>query len=197
MINAYVSYLLAQINQPTLAMQRVNLLPAALERGAPWARTYCPTACIAAATLWVLNRTDHAEIIERNLRGKVLSPDFRAPVSDSRLALARLSALQGRYDEASDWFAKAREVIEEQGARPLRAIADYDEALMYLRREGLGDTARAEPFLTAALKQFRALGMTGWIRRAEEYESRPTRNFDRSTASHICSPDTLRIASKS
>ena len=33
MINAYASYLLAQINQPTLAMQRVNLLPAALERG--------------------------------------------------------------------------------------------------------------------------------------------------------------------
>lgn len=90
-------------------------------------------------------------------------------MSDSRLALARMCALQGRYDEAAGWFAKAREVLDEQGTRPLRAITDYDEALMYLRRDTPGDLARAEPFLAAALKQFRVHGMTGWIRRAEEY----------------------------
>jgi class 3 adenylate cyclase/tetratricopeptide (TPR) repeat protein len=168
MINAYVSYLFAQINQPALAMQRVSLLPAALERGAPWARTYCATACIAAATVWTLNRTDHAEAVERSIREKVLGPDFRSPMSDGRLSLARLCALQGRYDEASDWFVKARVVLDEQGARPLRAIADYDEALMYLRRAEPGDTEHACPLLTVALEQFNALGMRGWIRAAEE-----------------------------
>jgi class 3 adenylate cyclase len=166
MINAYVSYLLSQIGQPELALQRVSLLPAALERGAPWDRTYCSTACIAAATLWILNSNIHADIVERNIRLKVLAPDFRSPLSDSRLSLARLCALQGRVEEASDWFAKARDVLDEQGARPLRAIADYDQGLMYMRRGAAGDSELAKPYFEAARQQFDTLGMTGWLRRS-------------------------------
>ena len=49
----------------------------------------------------------------------------------------------------------------------VRAIGDFDEALMYHRRAAPGDRERAAPLLEAALEQFRALGMTGWIRRAE------------------------------
>ncbi len=55
---------------------------------------------------------------------------------DGRLTLARLCALTGRHDEAVSWFAKAREVLTEQGASPLLAIVDYDEALMYCPPEG-------------------------------------------------------------
>src|SRR5262249_17491848 len=66
------------------------------------------------------------------------------------------------------WFAKARTVLDEQGARPLRAIVDFDEALMYCRRGARGDMESAPPLLEAALQQFHALGMTGWIRRAAE-----------------------------
>lgn len=87
---------------------------------------------------------------------------------DSRLSLGRLCALQGRLDEASEWFNKARAVMDEQGARPLRAITDFDEGLMYLRRDASGDAERARPFLTAAADQFVTLGMTGWIQRAKE-----------------------------
>jgi len=166
-INAYASYVLAQVGQPELALQRISLLPAALERGAGWDRTYCQTAGIAAASLWILNSTEHAGTVERNIRLKVLAPDFRAPLSDSRLSLARLCALQGRVEEAREWFAKAREVFDEQGARPFRAISDYDEALMYLRRGADGDSDRARPLLAAAAEQFSKLGMSGWIRRAE------------------------------
>ena len=72
--------------------------------------------------------------------------------------LARHCALQGRYDEAVDWFAKARAVLDEQGARPLRAIVDYAEALMYLRRDEPEDKPRAAPLLDAALARFRELG---------------------------------------
>src|SRR5262249_36640525 len=79
----------------------------------------------------------------------------------------RLCALQQRHDEAIEWFAKARTVLDEQGARPLRAIVDYDEALMYARRAAPGDHDRARPLIDAALRQFRPLGMPGWIRRAE------------------------------
>ena len=168
MINAYVSYLLARINQPALAIQRVNLLPAALEAGAPWARTYCSMACIAAATLWMLNRTDHVDVIERNIRSKVLAQDFRSPMSDSRLSLARLSALSGRQDEAREWFAQARRVLDEQGARPLRAITDYDEGLMYQRRDLPGDRQKALALMEEAVHQFQQLGMTGWLNHVEQ-----------------------------
>jgi hypothetical protein len=48
----------------------------------------------------------------------------------------------------------------------VRAIVDYDEALMYFRRRADGDRERGLPLLEAALVQFREIGMTGWIRRA-------------------------------
>jgi hypothetical protein len=66
-----------------------------------------------------------------------------------------------------EWFGKARSVLDEQGARPLRAITDYDEALMYARRNAPGDGDRAGSLLNLALPPFREIGMLGWIRRAE------------------------------
>ena len=39
---------------------------------------------------------------------------------------------------------------------------------MYVRRGGDGDRDRALPLLEAALAQFRAIGMSGWIRRVVE-----------------------------
>jgi hypothetical protein len=63
-------------------------------------------------------------------------------------------------------------VLAEQGARPLRAIVDHDEALMYIRRDAAGDADRAQPLLAAARQQFEELGMTGWIRRADELATR-------------------------
>jgi tetratricopeptide (TPR) repeat protein len=111
------------------------------------------------------------ELLERNLRDKVIAPDFRAPHTDARLSLARLCALQGRFDEAAEWFAKARLVLDEQGARPLRALTDYDEALMYLRRSAPGDRQSAEPLLERAVAQFHEIGMTGWERRARALRS--------------------------
>ncbi|MDP9238524.1 MAG: AAA family ATPase [Chloroflexota bacterium] len=124
--------------------------------------------CDCAWALWILERTDQIDVIERNLREKVVVPDFRYPMRDGRTALARLCALQGRYDEASRWFADARRVLEEDGARPLRAIVDYDEALMYARRPADGDRERALPLLDAAMRQFGDIGMTGWTRLGEE-----------------------------
>jgi hypothetical protein len=148
-------------------MQRVTALLRALEFGAAWARTYCSMACIAAATVWMLNRSEHVDAIERSIRLKVLAPDFRAPMSDSRLSLARVCALQGRYDEASEWFSKAREVLDQQGARPLRAITDFDESLMYSRRGASDDARRAAGLMDLATQQFAKLEMTGWLRRAQ------------------------------
>ena len=149
---------------------QIGRLVAPLERAPGWAPNYVAIACIAANTLWYLVRTDHIEVIERSLRDKVIAPDFRYPMQDGRHALGLVCALDGRFEEATDWFAKARAVLDEQGARPLRAIVDFDEALMYHRRGEKGDAELGRPLLEAALAQFRKLGMMGWIRRAEELQ---------------------------
>ena len=161
----------ARMGRTREALRMLESLLPALEQAPAWAENYVRLACDLAETLWLVDRTDHIEIIERNLREKVIAPDFHYPMRDGRLALARVCALQQRYDEATDWFAKARTALDEQGARPLRAIVDYDEALMYARRAAPGDRDRAGPLLDAALAQFRALGMPGWIRRAEALQA--------------------------
>lgn len=161
------AYVFARLGQPETALQFVAQIPPALEVGAPWAAVFGVAACNAAFALWLLNRTDYSADIERNLRNKLLPADFRSPMRDSRLSLARLCALQGRHEEAHEWFAQARVALDEQGSRPLRAITDYDEAVMYLRRGLPGDTRMASPFLNAALTRFSNLGMTGWLQRAE------------------------------
>jgi hypothetical protein len=78
-----------------------------------------------------------------------------------------LCGLQGRCEEAAAWFAKARVILDEQGALPVRARADLYEARMYVRRDAPGDRERAATLLHAALEQFRSIGMTGWARQAE------------------------------
>jgi hypothetical protein len=82
-----------------------------------WSDRYTLAIHLAIETLWVLQQDEHAELLEENLREKILAPDFRAPHTDACLSLARLSALQARWDEAVQWFARARPLLEEQGAR--------------------------------------------------------------------------------
>ena len=137
----------------------------ALTRAPAWTLNYTRTASDTVETLWVLGRRDHVRPVETALRLKALPADFRFPMMDMRLSLARLCALDGRLDEADHWFAQARLVLEEQGARPLRAIADFDQALMHTRA---GRPRQARPCLDAAAAQFQRIGMTGWLRRAEK-----------------------------
>ena len=147
------------------ALERV--LPA-IERARGWAANYTAIVYGVIEALWALERRDHAEVLERNLREKTLAPDFRYPNTDARLALARLCALTGRFDEAREWFEKARHVLDEQGARPLRAITDFDEAWMEVRRGRDGNRERALALLDAARGPFESIGMPGWLRRAGE-----------------------------
>ena len=83
-------------------------------------------------------------------------------MTDSRLALGRLCALDGRASDAAWWFDAAREVLDAQGARPLRAVVDHDQAVMHLRA---GDRAAAARGPTPPPAEFERLGMTGWTRR--------------------------------
>jgi len=165
---ATTAHTLALQNRADQALQVLAMVPDALRRGAPFGLVYSMTACDAASVLWLLNCTDHIEVVESSIREKVLGPDFRYPMRDGRLSMARLTALAGRYDEATDWFAKSREILDEQGWRPLRAICDYDEAVMHIRSGAANGTSRAQPLLDAAARQFQTLGMPGWIKRAAQ-----------------------------
>jgi tetratricopeptide (TPR) repeat protein len=176
MIRACGAYFFARINQTDVALEWIGTLTEAFERGASWEPTYSAVLCDAAAALWMLNRGETAEVVERNIRAKVIPPDFRYPMRDGRLSLARLCAVLKRYDEAVAWFAKARVVLDEQGARPLRALTDYDEGVMYIRRGSSGDLDRAKPLIESARGQFRAIGMNGWLLRADEAFSQASRS---------------------
>jgi hypothetical protein len=143
-----------------------NLVPW-LERAPVWTAGFVALASGAAEVLWLLGRTDHLDVVERALREKVLPADMSFAMADPRLALARLCAVDGRHDEALGWFAEARRALDEEGAKPLRAVCDLDEATMRLGRGGPGDAEAARDLRGAAIRQFEALGMTGWLRRAE------------------------------
>ena len=153
----------AHLGRPEQAMALLGLPIRALTQAPAWALNYTRTACDTAETLWLLDRRDHLRPVEAALRDKANPADFRFPAMDLRLSLARLCAVDGRLDEAAHWFGQARLVLEEQGARPLRAITDFDEALMHTRLER---RVIARPLLEAAAGQFQRIGMTGWLRRA-------------------------------
>jgi hypothetical protein len=142
-----------------------SVLPS-VEKSPGWSPSYTMLVHYAAETLWILERCDHVPLLERNLREKTLAPDFRYPHCDARLSLARLCVLERRHDEAAEWFAAARSVLDEQGARPLRAVVDLDEARACALRNAEGDRGRAGTLLADALGCFARLGMPGWTRRA-------------------------------
>jgi hypothetical protein len=92
----------------------------AIERAPGWSVNYTFLAGMAARSAWEADDAEDVERIETNLRQKTVGPDFRAAHCDARLALAHCAALKRRWDEALQWFAQARQVLDEQGARPLR-----------------------------------------------------------------------------
>ncbi len=151
----------ARMGETGAALSLLSRPVRALTTAPAWAPNYARTACEVAETLWLTDRRDHLAVVERALRDTALPADFRFPMTDARLALARLCALDGRTGEARGWFDAARTVLDEQGARSLRAVVDHDEALMWARA---GDPAAAAPHAAAA-EQFERLGMTGWSRR--------------------------------
>src|SRR5262249_48252352 len=147
MVRSYLALFCAHAGRETDALRHVGGILPGIERAPGWAPNYTAILCFAIEVLWQLERIDHAERLEANLRTKTLAPDFRYAHVDARLSLARLCALTGRTDEAREWFAAARRVLDEQGALPLRAIVDLDEARMEGRLDGAGDGAPARALI--------------------------------------------------
>ena len=117
----------------------------------------------AGGAAWELGDAEHAGQLKKLALDLIASEvaDY-TPIS-SELTVARTAALLGDLDEARAAFERARAALEARGARPLRAVVDYDEALV-LR---LHDAAAATRLLEAARSEFAELEMTGWLERAD------------------------------
>jgi hypothetical protein len=50
-------------------------------------------------------------------------------MTSTELTVARLSTVLGRFEQAVDYFERARVTLERRNQPVLRAIVDYDEAL--------------------------------------------------------------------
>src|SRR5262249_25066832 len=70
----------AHMGQAERAMRRLAAVLPTIVSAAGWTEVYVSIVCDAAATLWLTERTDQIDVIERNLREKVVSPDFRFPM---------------------------------------------------------------------------------------------------------------------
>jgi DNA-binding winged helix-turn-helix (wHTH) protein len=164
-ILAATAYVAAEAGRREIALRSAGAALPAIERAPGWEWNYTFIVFWTVAAYWEVGHAENAVLLERNLREKCLACDFRHMNTDTRLALAWTCALQGRFDEAVAWFAQARVELDAQGARPLRAITDFEEARMHARR---GDREGALALLDAACGPFESIGMPGWLRRADE-----------------------------
>lgn len=143
-----------------------------VERAGGWAPNYPWLLHEVTLILWRLERTDQLEVVERNLRAKVVEPDVRYPETDGRWMLALLCALDGRVNEARDWFDQARRVLTEQGSESLLVALDYDEAVMNQRLAGPEDLVRALGLLARARGRCAHPALAPWIARIDELSTR-------------------------
>jgi tetratricopeptide (TPR) repeat protein len=160
-LRASIARVMAQLGAADEAMTHLEPIRDAVDAAPGWAENYPRILFAAAEVHWLAGRDDHAQLLAHNAAEKVLPADFRYPMTDVRLTLARLAAVRGRDEEALDWFAQARAVLDEQGAVPLSVVVDHDEAVVQLRT---GHPREASSLRARALVAAEALAMHGWVR---------------------------------
>jgi DNA-binding CsgD family transcriptional regulator len=129
---------------------------------------YRDAALVAAlAAAWELGAADHAAT-GRSLIDLATETGAGGQLEATLpLTLARMLALAGDIPAARDILADERPNLDRTGQRPLRAIADHDEAIA-LAAAGKQGYAEAARLLEAAALQFEALGMNGWLKRTRD-----------------------------
>jgi DNA-binding CsgD family transcriptional regulator len=118
----------------------------------------------AAAVVWELKAREHAEAYESLALEHQAAGLGDYPHGCHDLAIAWMRTLGGNLPGANDAFAQARARLRADGRRPLQPIVDFHEAEA-LARQPAPDRARIDALLRAALPQFQALGMAGWVAR--------------------------------
>lgn len=163
---------LAYAGDEARAVEILDASMPGIDRAAAWAPNAPLVFARAVQTAWVLDRTDHVEALERNVCVKWLEPDICYPGTDSRWSFAQLCALDGRVDEARQWFAESRRVLLEQGSEPVIVGVDRDAALMELRLGADGDPTRFAECIAAARARCTHPAMSAWLPRLTDLENR-------------------------
>lgn len=121
---------------------------------------------LAAAAVWMARADGHAPAYRRLAANIEDAGVGNYPQTSNDLTAGRMAALLGDAEGARAAYARARDVLDASGQRPLRAIADHDEAVALVRLGGL-EAERAVGLLGKARAAFQPLGMEGWERRSE------------------------------
>jgi DNA-binding CsgD family transcriptional regulator len=159
---AVLNYLRA--GNPAEAGRFLALLTPVFERIPATTYLYNGGVDRAGTTVWEFGAVEYADIYRRLALDLLTAGLEGSPYRSNALTVARMAALRGDLEEATLYFARARQVLESSGQRPVRAIVDYDEALALVRHDS-PDRTRIDTLLEAALVQFRALQMRPWERR--------------------------------
>lgn len=162
---SFAAYNYVRAGEPEEAWRFLLALTPVLQSMDPRLYIYGGSVDRGAAAVWELGAIEFAanyrdlalNLLERKLGG--------GPMSSMELSAARMSALLGDFDLAVGYFERARRVLEEKHLLPYRAIADHDEAWMWIRASS-GDRSHIERLLDSAKSAFAALGMSGWEARS-------------------------------
>jgi DNA-binding CsgD family transcriptional regulator len=173
-VGACAALAYARAGEPAAAERLLAALLPVLERVEPTMHHHTFTVHYSAIAAWELGAARPAASLRRLVERLAAAGAGDSLVASHSLCLARMSALRGHWERAAGEFAQARRDLDASGHRPLRAIADHDEALM-LVRAGSGDTARIGALKAGALDAFRALGMADWERRTLALRPPPAR----------------------
>jgi DNA-binding CsgD family transcriptional regulator len=148
----------------------LELVLPAIVRSEPTTLNHNGAVAAAIGAAWELGEAAPAAALKKcvvDLRAAGVGGQ-QGMFSSLELAGGRAAALLGKRAEARSFFAEARERLEAQGLRPLRAIVDLDEARALLRWGEPG----ASPLVETARRQFEAIGMTYWLERADALKER-------------------------
>jgi AAA ATPase domain len=145
-----------------------------LESAGPLEPANSGAAGLAAAAVWELRAQDLAARLLPRALALAGADGYEFYMTSTELSVARLSAVLGRFDQAADYFGRARATLEQRGQRVLRAIVDYDEALARLAHQQPG----AARLLAVSGARFQELGMRAWTRRAARLEVTFDRDLD-------------------
>jgi DNA-binding CsgD family transcriptional regulator len=133
---------------------------------------------LAGGAVWELRAADLAERLLPYAVALVDVDGREGYMTSTELTVARLSSVSGRFDQAVEYFERARVTLDGRDQRVLRAIVDYDEALARRAHKEPG----ASKLLALASTRFRELGMREWLRRVSLLDMAEHERPDRLTA---------------
>lgn len=162
---ALAAYAHAEAGNATRAQRLLDRLVDIFSEMQPTDTNHNGAVSWAAAAAWRLGAEDYANPLRREALDLIDAGVGDYPQTSNHLTVARMEALLDRREQASEWFASAREMLDGSGQRPLRAIVDLDEAQM-LAKTGPNAYGRVVQLLDAAATAFTELGMPLWESRA-------------------------------